>query len=212
MTFHSPFLLITIVLFVSFISKLAQAEGYNKNIYWVLNPAGKAGRGLVEVVGDPKTGRWTTPSQDHTKHAAITVKKTYDDQAHVVESNVIYTGDNCNEDGSLCLALYYFKSTRGDTDLESYDELIFDIKIIDAPSDALLLRVGSYPSRAELDIRDKLPKAGEDWKTITVNKQEFNQYLFEDFSFARSADPFSLTTGGTVNYVVRNIRWETKSQ
>ncbi len=175
---------------------------------WVLNPAGKAGRGLVEVVGDPNSGRWTTPAIDHVKHKAINVAKHYNIENHVVETKVEYTGDNCNEDESLCLALYYFKSARGAMDLGEYSELIFEIDIIESPSDALLLRVGSFPTRAEMSINDKLPTPSEGYKRITITKEEFSNFFFEDFSFQQVADPFSLTTNGTIKYKIKNIQWK----
>ena len=174
---------------------------------WVLNPAGLAGRGIVEVIGDPKTNRWTTPSIDHEKHFAISVNKSYVGQFNTVVTEVAYNGDNCNESGELCLALFYFKSTRGDMDLSAYDKLIFDIEILEDPSEELLLRIGSYPTRAEFDIRDMLPKAGEGWKKVVVTRAKLEQHFFEDFSFERVADPFSLTTAGTVKYRVKNIKW-----
>ena len=177
-------------------------------VSWVLNPAGKAGRGIVEVLGDPKTGRWTTPSIDHVKHDAFFVSKQYSAKEHVVETFVHYTGDNCNEDESLCLALYYFKSTRGDMDFDDFNRIVFEINMIEAPTDAVLLRIGSYPTRAEFDIREKLPSVDEGWKTVTVEREELEQHLFENFTFKRVADPFSLTTSGTVKYEIRRIRWE----
>ena len=185
--------------------------GYASNddsISWVLKPVGKAGRGIVEVMGDPNSGRWTTPVIDQHKHKAINLSKKYDPTDDVVETFVQYTGENCNEAGDLCLALYYFKSTRGAMDYSDYNRLVFEIQLIHPPSDALLLRIGSYPTRAELDIRDRLPNADAGWSTITVTKQEFRNYIFEGFEFNEVADPFSLTTSGTVAYKIRRIRWE----
>ena len=177
-------------------------------VSWVLNPAGKAGRGIVEVIGDPNTGRWTTPAIDHEKHIALSVEKAYNPDEHVVETQIVYNGDNCNEDGSLCLALHYFKSTRGDMNYEDYDQLVFEIEVIESPTEDVLLRIGSYPTRAELSIKDKLPDAGAGWKTITITKAEFTEHIFEGFTFDRVADPFSISTVGKLIYKLKRIRWE----
>ena len=192
----------------SLVFLLLLSKGLIAEIAWVLNPAGKAGRGLVEVIGDPKTGRWTTPAIDHKKHAAVNVARNYDKENHVVETEVIYTGDNCNEDESLCLALYYFKSTRGEMDLDDYNQLSFEIDIIEPPTDTLLLRIGSFPTRAEMGINELLPAPEDGYKRIIVTRQEFSNFFYEDFSFHRVADPFSLTTNGKVRYKIKNIYWE----
>ncbi|MCM2678419.1 putative glycoside hydrolase [Echinimonas agarilytica] len=171
----------------------------------VFTSRGKPGRGLLELLGDPKSNEWARPISDHQSSPAFNVQsmKTADGERG---RTIIMTGDNCGN--GQCLAMYYIKSARGNVDLSSYRELSFDIEIIDTPKSPLLLRVGSWPSRIEVDVTPMLPYSGQGWKTIRYSMNVLLNNTHDNFDIGVVPDVFALSSAQAASFNIKNIRWQ----
>ncbi len=171
----------------------------------VLNIRGKAGRGLLAMIGDGKTNNFGRPAAEHIVVDGISMEKSSGmkegERGVIIEIN----GDTCN--GDFCFGLWFIKSVRGALDLSGYSQLVFDIEVYEAPSDAFLLRVGGFPTRFEMDIRDRLPATNEGWKSITISLDEINANSLENFTLSYVPDAFSIGTPGKFKVGLSNIRW-----
>ncbi|WED23890.1 exo 1,3/1,4-beta-D-glucan glucohydrolase [Vibrio sp. JC009] len=91
--------------------------------------------------------------------------------------------------------------------------IAFDMKVIKAPTEAVyvsLQKITEYDSVADMpkvDISGQLNSAGDEFVTVTVPCSEFTAKAVD----LRYLDtPFMLFTGGGLQAVIANIRWDTK--
>lgn len=172
----------------------------------VLNERGKPGRDVLELIGDGKTNEFGRPVADYASTEAIISKLVPVENKTDIARQVIFTGENCGE--VTCLAILFYKSFHGILDVSQFKSLEFDIKIDSPPTKPVGLRIGSWPSRAEIDITNKLPNVSEGWKTIRITMDEFKRNTFDNFDFERTEDVFSFGTDGKIEFAIANIKWK----
>ena len=172
----------------------------------VLDESGFPGRYVLELMGDAKTGDFARPIDDSDNTDAIisflTPGRSEGSRARSVE----YTGDNCGN--GVCFAMYYYKAYHGIVDLHTASALVFDVKVNKQPSEPFVIRVGGYPSRAEVEVNSYLPSEAGGWKTVSIPREAFEGNVFEQFEFSYVEDVVSFGTTGSAQLVFANIRWE----
>lgn len=180
----------------------ASADAYD-----VINSRGKPGQGQLAIVGDMKTNNFGRPAQEHFEVPGIDIETVAGRKASERGIQIHFNGDSCTNDDAPCFALYFLKSYRGALDFEAMSELAFDIKILETPDQPMLLRVGGYPVRFELDIKEQLPSELSTWKTIRIDRRTIAQNSYEDFSMGFVPDTFSIGTAGKAKFVLTNVKW-----
>ena len=201
--FHS-----TLFLLATMVGSAFPTVSYAQKDLEVFNVRGKAGRGLLAIIGDMKTGNFGRPAAENHLVDGIGIKITQGKQDRERAIEIIFNGDSCGSgDQAACFALYFIKSVRGALNLEEYHRLTFDIEVTETPTDAFLLRVGGYPTRFEMDIRDQLPAPGGGWKTITIDRNAIEANSYENFSLNYVPDAFSIGTPGKAQFKLSNVRW-----
>ncbi len=197
-------------LYLSLVSLLASYLFFSGLVFAqeliVLNERGKPTRDVLELLGDMKSGDFGRSiyavNDASAFHSELVNGPTDGTKARLID----FTGDSCVTPDN-CFSLLFYKSYHGYLDLSRYSALVFDVKVETFPSRPIGIRIGSYPTRAEIDITDRLPLAGEGWKTIQLTLKEFNDNLYENFSSVYTEDVFSIGTTGKARLLLANIRW-----
>ena len=171
----------------------------------VLSVRGKPGRDVLELMGDGKTNDFGRPISDNDNTDAVVSYLVDGVEENGRARYIEFTGDNCGD--TVCFAMVFYKSYHGVLDLSKYSALLMDIAVEKAPDEGLSIRIGSYPSRAEIDIADRLPPAGQGWRKLRIELSEFENNAFENYSTSYTEDVLSIGTTGQAAIKINNVRW-----
>ena len=173
----------------------------------VLNTRGKPGRDVLELMGDSKTEDFGRPLVDSINSDAVISGVRPGKRDDELGRYIHFTGDSCGNLDIACYAMVYYKSYHGYIDLSDYDRLVFDVSVDQSPTAALSVRIGSYPSRSEIEISDMLPSAGKGYRTVEITMEQFMENSFEGFNPKCTEDALSFGTTGTAEITISNVRW-----
>ena len=171
----------------------------------VLDERAFPSRDVLELMGDGKTGDFGRPLIDFGRTDAM-ISRITDGPNHSKSRYLEFTGDNCGSDGN-CFVLAFYKSYHGLLDLSMYTALEFDVMVEENHSANIGIRIGSYPSRAEINISSRLPQPGQGWKHIRLTMKEFMDNVYEGYSPDMTEDVFSIGTQDKITLRLANIRW-----
>ena len=173
----------------------------------IVNTRGKPGRDVLELMGDSKTEDFGRPLVDYRNSDAVISGVRPGKQPEELGRFLNFTGDSCGDLDIACFAMVYYKSYHGYIDLSSYQKLVLDVKVEQAPSEAISLRIGSYPKRAEVNLSPRLPAPGRGFRTIEITMDEFMQHAYDGFDPQYTEDALSFGTTGQAQIIISNVRW-----
>ena len=171
----------------------------------VLSPRGKPGRDVLELMGDGKTNDFGRPIADYDNTDAVISYLVTGPDGRERGRYIEFTGDNCGE--ITCFAMVFYKSYHGVLDLSKYQALVMDISVEKAPDKGLGIRIGSFPTRAEIDVTNKLPQEGSGWSELRIALSEFELNTFEGYTTDYTEDVLSIGTTGKAAIKIYNVRW-----